>query len=228
VILKGQLLDQKSWRAVTGKTADWNEIAKDCIAIANATGGRLLPGIEDGQDAPLAGQHIPADLPDTLRRKLAERTVSVAVLPDVVIAPNRGQYIELRIPRAEVDATKRDKLLAALRASDRVNASVKEKSDDELFDRDQLIQRERIALGLLEQHDAMTARELSAVMNRLSVAGDSDWAIESGHLTAYSDLASNGVYPPSLRKSHASNPAESRLNRYRSCLFSLIHASCLS
>ncbi len=185
---EGQLLDQKSLRAVTGKTADWNEIAKDCIAISNATGGRLLLGIEDGQDAPPVGQHIPADLPDTVRRKLAERTVNVAVLPDVVTAPNGGQYIELRIPRAlsvasttdgryflrvadqskpvtgedvmrlasersalpwetqttlhifraDADGTKRDKLLQALRASDRVKASVKEKSDDELLDHYQL------------------------------------------------------------------------------------------
>ena len=66
---EGQLLDQKSLRSVTGKTANWNEIAKDCIAFANATGGRLLLGIEDGQDAPPAGQHIPADLPDTVRRR---------------------------------------------------------------------------------------------------------------------------------------------------------------
>jgi predicted HTH transcriptional regulator len=53
--LEGQLLDQKSLRAVTGKTADWNEIAKDCIAFANATGGRLLLGIEDGQSEPPGG-----------------------------------------------------------------------------------------------------------------------------------------------------------------------------
>ena len=104
--LEGQLLDQKSLRAVTSKTADWNEISKDCIAFANATGGRLLLGIEDGQDAPPAGQHIPADLPDTLRRKLTERTVNVAVIPDVVTAPNGGQYIELRVPRTlAVDST---------------------------------------------------------------------------------------------------------------------------
>jgi ATP-dependent DNA helicase RecG len=197
---EGQLLDQKSLRAVTGKTADWNEIAKDCIAFANATGGRLLLGIEDGQDAPPAEQHIPAELPDTLRRKLAERTVNVAVLPDVVTASNGGQYIELRIPRAiavasttdgryflrvadqskpvtgddvmrlasersalpwetqitlhvprtEVDATKRDKLLAALRASDRVKASVKEKSDDELLDHYLLAQASALTnLGVL-------------------------------------------------------------------------------
>ena len=98
--LEGQLLDKKSLRAVTGKTADWNEIAKDCIAFANATGGRLLLGLEDAQDQPAPDQRVPADLPDTLRRKLAERTVNVTVLPDLVTAANGGQYIELRIPRA--------------------------------------------------------------------------------------------------------------------------------
>jgi len=206
VSLEGQLLDQKSLRAVTGKTADWSEITKDCIAFANATGGRLRLGIEDGKNAPPADQHIPADLPDTVRRKLAERTVNVTVLPDVVTAPNGGQYIELRIPRAmavasttdgryflrvadqskpvtgddvmrlaseraalpwetqttlhisraEVDDTKHDKLLAALRASDRVKASVKEKSDDELLDHYQLAQGQALtnlgALCLGRQH----------------------------------------------------------------------------
>ncbi len=198
--LEGQLLDQKSLRAVTGKTADWNEVAKDCIAFANASGGRLLLGIEDGQDAPPSGQQIPTDLPDTVRRKLAERTVNLAALPDVVTASNGGQYIELRIPRAmvvasttdgryflrvadqskpvtgddvmrlasersalpwetqitlhipriDVDAGKRDRLLSALRASDRVKASVKEKSDDELLDHYQLAQGSDLTnLGVL-------------------------------------------------------------------------------
>lgn len=74
--LEGQLLDHKSLRAVIGKTADWNEIAKDCIAFANSTGGRLLISIEDGQGQPTPDQRIPPDLPDTLQRKLAERTVA--------------------------------------------------------------------------------------------------------------------------------------------------------
>lgn len=98
--LEGQLLDQKSLRAVIGKTADWNEISKDCIAFANATGGRLLLGIEDGQEVPPADQKIPVDLPDTLRRKLAERTVNVAVLPDVVTAPNGGEIHPKQVKRA--------------------------------------------------------------------------------------------------------------------------------
>lgn len=197
---EGQLLDQKSLRAVTGKTTDWNEIAKDCIAFANATGGRLLIGIEDGQGQPSPDQRIPVDLPDTLRRTMAERTVNVAVLPNVVTAPNGGEYLELRIPRAmavasttdgryflrvadqskpvtgddvmrlasersalpwetqttlhipraEAETAKRDKLLQALRTSDRVKPSVKEKSDDELLDHYQLSQGETLTnLGVL-------------------------------------------------------------------------------
>ncbi len=98
--LEGQLLDQKSLWAVTGEETDWNEIAKDCITFANSTGGRLLSGIVDGQSTPQADQNIPSDRLDTVRRKLAERTVNVSLLPDVVTAPNGGQYIELRTSRA--------------------------------------------------------------------------------------------------------------------------------
>jgi len=188
--LEGQLRDQKSLRAVTGKTADWAELAKDCIAFANATGGQLLLGMEDGEDLPPAGQRIPADLPDTLRRKLAERTVNVTVLPDVVTAANGGEFIALRVPRslsvasstdgryylrvsdqsrpvtgdevlrlaservalpwetlttlqlprADANPAQQQALLQALRASDRVKPSVKEKTDDELLDHYQLTQ----------------------------------------------------------------------------------------
>ncbi len=203
---EGQLLDQKSLRSVVGKSADWNELVKDCIAFANATGGRLLLGIEDGQDAPPAGQQIPADLPDIIRRKIAERCVNVAVLLDVVTATNSGQYINLAIPRAIAVASTTDgryflrvadqskpvtgddvlrlaaeraalpwetqttlqiprsataqdklgKLVSALKASDRVKPSVKEKSDAELLDHYLLAQGSHLThLGILclgQQH----------------------------------------------------------------------------
>ena len=100
VSLQGQLLDQKSLRALTRKKTEWNGIAKDCVTFVNAIGSRLLFGIVDGQSTPWADQHIPSVRLDTVRRKLAERTVNVSVLPDVVIAPNGGRYIELPIPRA--------------------------------------------------------------------------------------------------------------------------------
>jgi len=100
LILVGQLLDQKPLLAVTGKTADSNEIANDCIVFASAKGGRLVPDIEDVQDAKPVDQQILAHLPNTLRRNLTERTVKVAVPPNVVTSPNDGQYIELRLARS--------------------------------------------------------------------------------------------------------------------------------
>ena len=198
--LEGQLLDRKSLRAVTGKTADWAELAKDCVAFANALGGRLLIGIEDDDDFPPPAQRVVADLPDTLRRRLAELTVNVSVRPLIRVADNGGEFIELAIeratavastsdgrfylrigdaskpvlgdevmrlagersalpwetlttlgvPRAQADPAKRAALLDGLRASDRVKASVKEKSDEELLDHYLLAQGEWLThLGAL-------------------------------------------------------------------------------
>ena len=186
--LEGQLFDRKSLRAVTGKAPDWAELAKDCVAFANANGGRLLVGIEDGEEQPPSDQRVPAELADTVRRRLAERTVNVTVLPDVVTAPGGGEYLVLRVPRSlavasttdgryflrvadqskpvtgddvlrlasdraalpwetqctlkfpreDADPALRLVLLRALRTSDRVKPSVKEKTDDELLDHYQL------------------------------------------------------------------------------------------
>jgi ATP-dependent DNA helicase RecG len=105
---EGQLLDKKSLRAVSSQTVDWAELAKDYAAFANATGGHLLIGIEDGQDQPPAGQRIPAELPDMLRHKLAERMANVAALPNIVIADNGCQYIDLTIPRTPAVASTTD------------------------------------------------------------------------------------------------------------------------
>ena len=56
----------------------------------------------------------------------------------------------LHIPRAERDASKFQRLLDALRASDRVKASVKEKDDEQLLDHYQLAQGQYLThLGIL-------------------------------------------------------------------------------
>lgn len=206
---EGQLLDKKSLRSVMGKTADWKELSKDCVAFANASGGHLLVGIEDDQDEPSADQRIPDDLADTIRRRVAERTVNVVALPKVVTAPNGGQYIDvgiprsvavasttdghyflrvadqskpvvgddvlrlaseraalpwetqttLRISRSEVDPASCERLIVALRASDRVKPSIKEKTVDETLDHYQLAHGAYLThLGILclgqQQHRA--------------------------------------------------------------------------
>lgn len=106
--LEGQLQDQKSLRAVLGKSADWAELAKDCVAFANGLGGRLLIGLEDGQTHPPPTQHIPPELPDTVRRRLGELTVNVALRPRVCQADNGGHYLELAIDRAATVASTTD------------------------------------------------------------------------------------------------------------------------
>ena len=49
------------------------EIAKDCVAFANAQGGVIDFGIEDNAIVPDATQRIPKDLPVKLRNQIAER-----------------------------------------------------------------------------------------------------------------------------------------------------------
>ncbi|RZT38460.1 ATP-binding protein [Cupriavidus agavae] len=185
---EGQLLDKKSLRSIVGRTVDWAELAKDCVAFANATGGHLLIGIEDDQAMPPPDQRVPIGLDDTLRRKLAERTVNVVALPTIRTALNGGQYLDVIIPRAtsvasttdgryflrvadqskpvtgddvmrlanergssswetqvsmqipstNCDPDKLHVLASALRNSDRVKPSVKEKADGELLEHYQL------------------------------------------------------------------------------------------
>lgn len=181
---EGQNSDCKSLRKVTGKTADFTELARDCVCFANGSGGQLLVGIEDGERAPPSGQRIEATLLDRIRKRIAELTVNVQVLPELrrtgggdeyiilsiprsagVASTSDGRYFirvgdtcrpvvgddvlrladerpaspwesmtSLRINRTEIDPKKLSDLAAALYGSDRVKASVKEKSKDELMD----------------------------------------------------------------------------------------------
>ena len=43
--LEDQQTDRKSLRAVTGRTADWDDVARACVCFANGSGGCLLIGI---------------------------------------------------------------------------------------------------------------------------------------------------------------------------------------
>lgn len=106
--LEGQTIDKKSLRVVTGKSADFSELAKDCVAFANAQGGRLLIGIEDEDDLPPAEQRIMPELLDTIRKRIAELTVNVVLLPSIVQTENGGEYINLAIYRSQGVASTTD------------------------------------------------------------------------------------------------------------------------
>ena len=112
--LEDQHTDRKSLRTVIGKTADWDALAKDCVCFANGAGGRLLIGIEDGEALPPAGQVVPSDLLDRLRKRIGELTVNEQALPSLQRAANGGEFIELVVDRAASVAASRSQLKRAL------------------------------------------------------------------------------------------------------------------
>lgn len=93
-------LERKSLRLVTGRTADWDDLARSAVGFANGAGGRILIGIEDGKELPPAGQTIPQDLPERIRKRLGELTVNVQALPSVRNAENGGAYVEVAVERS--------------------------------------------------------------------------------------------------------------------------------
>lgn len=181
---EGHQSDCKSLRKVTGKSADFAELAQGCVCFANGSGGQLLIGIEDGESAPPPGQRVDPAILDRIRKRVGELTVNVQVLAELRQNEAGDEYILLRIPRSvgvastsdgryfvrvgdtckpvvgddvlrladerpavpwesmtsqrvnrsKVDKQKQSTFAAAIRASDRVKSSVKEKSDDELLD----------------------------------------------------------------------------------------------
>ena len=71
---ENSLYDRKSLRAVLGKTADFNELAKDCVAFSNAQGGVIDIGIEDNNILPPEGQTIPEGLTTTIVNKIDKQS----------------------------------------------------------------------------------------------------------------------------------------------------------
>lgn len=97
---ESHLLDRKSLRKVVGQTANFSELAQDCVCFANGAGGTLLIGIEDDDDAPPATQRVDPTLVDRIRKRVAELTVNVQVLPEMRRHDNGGDYIVLTVPRS--------------------------------------------------------------------------------------------------------------------------------
>jgi ATP-dependent DNA helicase RecG len=106
--LENQHVERKSLRLVTGRSADWADIARACVCLANSEGGRLLIGFEDGDALPPVGQEIAAELPDAMLRRIGELTVNVKVFVRVGIADNDASFIEVDVLRSPSVASTSD------------------------------------------------------------------------------------------------------------------------
>ena len=102
---ENSLYDKKSLREITGKSADWNEVAKDCVAFSNAQGGVIDYGIEDDADAPPADQKVSEDIVINLEKKINGKTHNVSAHAEILTHENGGQYIRLHIARGTSSAS---------------------------------------------------------------------------------------------------------------------------
>lgn len=102
---ENSLYDAKSLREITGKTANWNEVAKDCVAFSNAQGGIIEFGIEDGCNEPPENQTIDAELPVTLENTIGGKTFNVSTYTEIANYPNGSQTIKLHILRGSSAAS---------------------------------------------------------------------------------------------------------------------------
>lgn len=106
---EGQNLEYKSLRVAAGSTANWDELAKDCVAFANAQGGRMIIGIEDGNQDPPAGQQVPIELIERVRRRIGELTANVTIVVQRLTAESSGgEFLEIAIARSQAAASTTD------------------------------------------------------------------------------------------------------------------------
>lgn len=96
---ENNLYDKKSLRAVSGKTADFGELAKDCVAFSNAEGGTIDIGIEDKENLPPDSQRVPDELTTTIVNKIGECAHGLILSSEKCVAENGGEYVRLHVTR---------------------------------------------------------------------------------------------------------------------------------
>ncbi|KAA9131544.1 ATP-dependent DNA helicase [Marinihelvus fidelis] len=106
--VEGQTHDIKSIRLVSGKSADWKELACTCVCFANSRGGQILLGIEDGESSPPEGQRISDALLERISKRVGELTIHVNAFPEKVCCENGAEYVRLNISRSQNVASTTD------------------------------------------------------------------------------------------------------------------------
>lgn len=97
---ENSILDKKSLSIISGKTADWKELAKDCVSFANSVGGKIIIGIEDDDVLPPSKQVVSDELIEKILKRIPALTINVAIAPQKIIAENGGEFIELTVLRS--------------------------------------------------------------------------------------------------------------------------------
>lgn len=100
-------LEYKSLRKVVGSKADLRTLAETCVCLANAQGGMIYVGIEDGDKVPPPGQRIEQELVNDVLSRLRSLTHSVGMGDaKIELHSNGGQYFHFQVlPSSRTIAT---------------------------------------------------------------------------------------------------------------------------
>ncbi len=92
---ENQAIEKKTLRLIVGSSADFDEIASECVGFANARGGNLHIGIEDKEELPPVAQRINDSLVETVNKRIPQVTHNVVISSRKVTAANSGEYIDV-------------------------------------------------------------------------------------------------------------------------------------
>ncbi len=105
--METQVIEYKSLQKIKSGDKGFKELAKTCVCLANAQGGKILIGIENKTQEPPANQVITQkEINDTLER-LRGLTFSVGLSPSEILThSNGGCYFEILVyPSRKIIAT---------------------------------------------------------------------------------------------------------------------------
>jgi ATP-dependent DNA helicase RecG len=91
MIDENQQFDRKSISFLKARNTDWDDLAKDCVCFANATGGKIFIGIEDKETLPPSNQKIiDKSLPEKIIKYINQLTINTGVMASIITATNQS------------------------------------------------------------------------------------------------------------------------------------------
>ncbi len=96
-----QTIEKKSVDLICGRRTGFDEIAHECVGMANARGGHIYIGIEDKEEVPPPTQKIKDTTIEKVHKRIPEVTQNVIIAVNKTTAENGGEYIDLEVFRSE-------------------------------------------------------------------------------------------------------------------------------
>ena len=94
---ENHLYDKKSLKVLKSGDVGLRDLASDCVAFANASGGHIDIGIEDDASAPPPEQRVTDAQLGKLQKMIPSLTVNVAILVTKAVAKNGGEILVLQV-----------------------------------------------------------------------------------------------------------------------------------